>query len=62
MTPGYVIFAQYTAGPRLRYAGNNKFSDHRRPVRFPDRELAWSLARALVKKFPLLRSFRVWVE
>lgn len=57
----YVITARRSKGsPKMTFDGKN-FSQ-RKPVTFAKDELALNKARALVKRYPILRKYRVAIE
>lgn len=59
-TRAYSIFAQRGRGPRMHYDGF-KFTNNGRPKFFGTLLRASSKARELVKKYAILKDYRVWV-
>lgn len=58
---GFAIFARKGKGPRMHYDGK-KFTNNGTPKLYGKTSVASSAGRALLKRYPLLKSYRVTVE
>jgi hypothetical protein len=56
----HVLFAQRPGGRALKYVGGVKFSRTGHAVRFASRPAALEVGRELKRRFPVLKSYRVW--
>lgn len=56
----HVLFAQKSGGHVLKYVGGVKFSRSGHAVRFASRPAALEVGRELKRRFPVLKSYRVW--
>ena len=56
----HVLFAQKSGGHVLKYIGGVKFSRSGHAVRFASRPAALEVGRELKRRFPVLKSYRVW--